>query len=626
MTQHNENRGRDQNIINQAGTVIIQGQEYPVRPRNQSILLQAVKDEVKGRLQSSLHQAVMITLDKQTQPEQVHCPWEAEVKIGSKPAQPLPSETRILDVFEQPEIAGRLLILGEPGVGKTTTLLDLANILLQRAETQTNYPIPVLFDLSNWKDPHQLMDNWVLAELNSKYGVKRKIGQQWLNEKYLLPLLDGLDEVKPEHQVSCVAAINQWLQKDTRPLSLVVCCRREEYETIVRGRYQPPTPAEPRLHLNGAILLSPLTPKKIQHYLVAINCPELWLVLQKDAVLLELVQIPLLLSITLLSYQELSSSHWHSLTSTHQRLEALLDAYIQRMLHRETLNRAYSQGTPPTAKQTRHRLVALAQQMQQISRTEFSIEEMLPFWLKTIKQVWIYQLILKLLKLALCQITVGWFTTLIMLPALLVSVVRGDIGLEQSLETAVFLTVLGLAGGTYLGLVFVLVSVVVDLLWKRLNLLGKRLMDKLKVDDDTRNLIPFASIFIFVIPFFLTQFLWRIQNVDLTKQLHSPALFGIQWGWLMMIYLFLYISLMLKIAVTPFQDNFSYELNNLEEPVLQFLVYVNNYTPQSYARFLNYCTERLLLQRIGGRYRFMHKLLQEHFAEMGNGESLCERE
>jgi hypothetical protein len=30
----------------------------------------------------------------------------------------------------------------------------------------------------------------------------------------------------------------------------------------------------------------------------------------------------------------------------------------------------------------------------------------------------------------------------------------------------------------------------------------------------------------------------------------------------------------------------------------------------------DYGTKRLLLQRISGRYRFMHKLLQEHFAKM----------
>lgn len=38
----------------------------------------------------------------------------------------------------------------------------------------------------------------------------------------------------------------------------------------------------------------------------------------------------------------------------------------------------------------------------------------------------------------------------------------------------------------------------------------------------------------------------------------------------------------------------------------------NGYTPWNYARFLDYCTEQLLLQRVGGGYRFIHRLLQEH--------------
>ncbi|MDX2214756.1 MAG: hypothetical protein SFY66_15820 [Oculatellaceae cyanobacterium bins.114] len=42
----------------------------------------------------------------------------------------------------------------------------------------------------------------------------------------------------------------------------------------------------------------------------------------------------------------------------------------------------------------------------------------------------------------------------------------------------------------------------------------------------------------------------------------------------------------------------------------------NGYAPFRYDLLLNYCTERLLLQRVGGRYRFMHKLLQDHFARM----------
>jgi hypothetical protein len=42
--------------------------------------------------------------------------------------------------------------------------------------------------------------------------------------------------------------------------------------------------------------------------------------------------------------------------------------------------------------------------------------------------------------------------------------------------------------------------------------------------------------------------------------------------------------------------------------------------PWDYARFLNYCTERRLLQRVGGRYRFIHRELLDHFANRA-GES-----
>jgi uncharacterized protein YjbI with pentapeptide repeats len=49
---------------------------------------------------------------------------------------------------------------------------------------------------------------------------------------------------------------------------------------------------------------------------------------------------------------------------------------------------------------------------------------------------------------------------------------------------------------------------------------------------------------------------------------------------------------------------------------LRLILYGNGCIPWEYTRFLDYCTERLLLQRVGGRYRFMHKMLQDHFAQM----------
>ncbi|MEH2253717.1 hypothetical protein [Nostoc sp.] len=38
--------------------------------------------------------------------------------------------------------------------------------------------------------------------------------------------------------------------------------------------------------------------------------------------------------------------------------------------------------------------------------------------------------------------------------------------------------------------------------------------------------------------------------------------------------------------------------------------------PWNYDCFLNYATERIFLQKVGGGYIFIHRLLLEHFAQM----------
>ncbi|MFL9458405.1 hypothetical protein AB0758_46240 [Tolypothrix bouteillei VB521301_2] len=37
---------------------------------------------------------------------------------------------------------------------------------------------------------------------------------------------------------------------------------------------------------------------------------------------------------------------------------------------------------------------------------------------------------------------------------------------------------------------------------------------------------------------------------------------------------------------------------------MRVILWSNGYTPWNYAKFLDYCTNRLFLQRVGGGYRF----------------------
>jgi predicted NACHT family NTPase len=49
-----------------------------------------------------------------------------------------------------------------------------------------------------------------MAELNERNNVPKKVAAAWVESEQILPLLDGLDEVAPEHRNACVEAINNF--------------------------------------------------------------------------------------------------------------------------------------------------------------------------------------------------------------------------------------------------------------------------------------------------------------------------------------------------------------------------------------------------------------------------------
>src|SRR5919109_3499178 len=192
--------------------------------RNRRIMLNRVEDFwVKGILEKSLYGAALLELGIKEDPSMVSYPWT----IKTEPTgQILPTGKSMLQIFEEIGHEHSLLILGEPGSGKTTMLLELARQLIERARKNEKEPIPVVFNLSAWKENQTLAD-WLAQQLNFTYFVPKKTALEWLDQDRMLLLLDGLDEIEADFRAKCFDAVNEFIIEHGCT-SIVICSRIEE--------------------------------------------------------------------------------------------------------------------------------------------------------------------------------------------------------------------------------------------------------------------------------------------------------------------------------------------------------------------------------------------------------------
>jgi NACHT domain/Domain of unknown function (DUF4062) len=329
-------------------------------------LLRTVKrDWIEGVRANSLDKIVQLELGKESYARAIDHPWGEVIELGDQRAQPLPPNTGILDIFRR---AGDfLLILGEPGSGKTMTLLDLTSDLIAETETDPSKPIPIVLNLSTWKESDSDLNSWISGELKSKYFVQERLGMKWLKESRLLLMLDGLDEVKASARAQCVKAINVFLEEFS-PRGMVVSCRFTEYENLPM-----------RLRFKGAIKLLPLTTEQIDQSLAATGLEAIRGAVQGDAQLRELARTPLVLNIMVMAYKDEKRDAVPIETNVNrdQLTKNLMDRYIAKMFGRK----GSASKQPYTQETVRHSLSWLAQHLVERSQTVFLIESLQPDWL-----------------------------------------------------------------------------------------------------------------------------------------------------------------------------------------------------------------------------------------------------
>ena len=164
---------------------------------------------------------------------------------------------------------GRLVVLGEPGAGKTMLMVRLVlDLLARRAEGD---PVPFLTSVASWDPTTQDLWSWLSAQLQIDHPALASPSPEGRTEltraetllasALVLPILDGLDEIPEQVRGPAISRINLALRPGEQ---IVVTCRSKEYRDAVR----PEGGAEVTLRGAAAVELRPLAADVVRGYVV----------------------------------------------------------------------------------------------------------------------------------------------------------------------------------------------------------------------------------------------------------------------------------------------------------------------------------------------------------------------
>ncbi|MBO0347586.1 NACHT domain-containing protein [Phormidium pseudopriestleyi FRX01] len=596
-------------------------QEYQTR----KTLLQKVKKYwIQGVLDNCLQQQIFLNLRLEEYPRVKSV--EITVKELDQTELILPANTRLIQYFDRLKTPKTLLILGEPGSGKTVTLLELAQDAIARGERDYTQPIPLVFNLSSWGLKTLPIQDWIIEEGTANYEVSPSWLKSSLEKGRLFLLLDGLDEVKSEMRKVCLTALNAFIKQ--YPLTeLVLTSRREDYETI---QFQ--------LNFKAAIYLQPLSLAQISEYIAQIGVKQAINIaaFQSDPLLIELAKTPLMLNIIGVVYQGNYAKNGAKLGSLEARRRWLFDEYINQMWYRHLPEKG-----PYHKEAMMHWLSWLAQLMHQESQTLFFLDRLQPKWLESRlqKQIpWgvglLFGLIGGTIVGMILWLTVGFFLEPFwgMAISVIFVVIFGlpfgiwatlTVGREKKIRPVETLNwswdavkkalTLGLGLGVMTWMVsrmigFVIVAPLIVLVYElKGGDLERKQFSNQGIWQSLKNAAILAAIAAAVLG--VTAGLMSEQILTLIIGPASASA-RLETAWMQ--------EFRVRAILSGILVGLFYGLNQagtacIQHLTMRVLLYCNGAIPWNYTRFLDYAQKLIFLQRVGSGYIFIHRLLLEHF-------------
>lgn len=164
---------------------------------------------------------------------------------------------------------GRLVILGEPGSGKTVLLIRLLLDLL--ADRQSGTAVPVLLPMASWNPTKRDFGSWLRSQLIRNYPSLKSpwrsrtqsstLAEALLGQHLLLIILDGLDEIPEEIRGTAISQINSYLPLGT---GIILSCRADEYCKTLEASVEAGGPA--KLAGTAGVNLCSLDSKAVKTY------------------------------------------------------------------------------------------------------------------------------------------------------------------------------------------------------------------------------------------------------------------------------------------------------------------------------------------------------------------------